>query len=363
MNSRDLFRKYRRRLACIGAVKALTVSAIAGFCLAGVMALVTWLAAASLPVVLVLSVGLCAAAVAAGTPVLYLRRFRPTAADVAARLDELGLDERMITMCEQEGSDSRLAALQREDAAAHLRGISARQLRFSVALPVLLLLLCSFLFAASFTTVSALAAEGMLGRGETAEEEQLPDEETELFYTVRYLIREEGTGTLEGETVQTVKKGGYTEAVRAIPAKGYVFDGWRDAEMNRIGSQNAVRVDLNVRGDMEIFAWFTKADDAGGEDPEEPPVDGEISGGKEDGSDGDKEEIPDSGEDSDSDVKGDESEGNTGHGRENNHVIDGKQDYREEFDREEREKELADDRTLPDELKDLLGDYFGSLKP
>ena len=42
---------------------------------------------------------------------------------------------------------------------------------------------------------------------------------------------------------------------------------------------------------------------------------------------------------------------------------DGKQDYKENFDREQSEKELSYDNSLPDELKDALGDYYNGLKP
>ncbi len=367
MKSEDLLKKYRRRLAAIGWGKALLYSAIAGLCVSGAAGLATWFTHMELWIVLLLSLGLGAAVVLLCAPVIYLKFFRPTTDSAAAQIDALGLEERMITMRELENDPSEIAALQRKDATARLRAVSEKRLRFSVAMPFFALLACSFLFAASFVTVSALAAGGMIGRGDEVlgVEGGLPQEETPpetVTYTVKYLVYEEGTGVIDGEAVQTVKKGGFTKAVTAVPAEGYLFYAWVDAQMHPIGNQENPRIDLNVRADTEVYACFYKAEE-GNPDDDPSEGEGELPGGDDSGEEGGGGEDGEGGPGSagsSGEVGGDGSEAE---GRLNNSVIDGNSDYKENFDREKSEKELAEDDTLPDELKDILGDYYNALKP
>lgn len=56
----------------------------------------------------------------------------PTEKKVAARMDALGLQERVSTMVEFRNSDAILAQLQRQDAAAHIGKTSPRQLRMHI---------------------------------------------------------------------------------------------------------------------------------------------------------------------------------------------------------------------------------------
>lgn len=356
---KDLFEKYRRRLAHIGVFRAVLLGLALSFFAVGAAALIAWVSGASLPVVLGLTVGIGAAVLVAAVPLLYFRHFRPTERAVVEQLDALGLDERTVTMYECQNDPSGMAALQRADAKGKLAAVSAGMLKYSVALPVLLLLFCGALFAGGMTTASVLAA-GSSGGAQIAEGGSVPA--AEETFTVTYRVYEEGTGTISGELVQTVRKGGYTEPVTAVPVKGYRFSAWVNEDMARLSNQNNPRSEVNVREDMVIYARFEQAapssseeDQSGGEgqgEKEKP----DISGGEEELPDPD---FPGQGESSSG--GGNDSDANP-EGKENNKVIDGTQNYKDNFDREQFERELTD-KDIPDDLKDILGDYYDTLKP
>ena len=351
-----LFEKYRKRLMCIGIFKSVMISLSVALILTGVVAVITWLTKASMTLTLSLTLGIGFAVFVALSFLLYFKHFRPTPKMVAQQLDALGNDERYITMLECENNPSLMANLQREDAKTKLSGISLKSLKFTLALPVVLVLVFGFIFAAGTTTVSMLTVANVIGSEET---ETLPPETVEM-YTVTYKVYQEGTGTISGQLTQTVEKGRYTKEVMAVPAEGYRFTAWVDKDLNRLANQTNPRAEVNVREDMVIYALFEKIN-PGDQDED---VDGELGKGEEDQNpekddgDGDENEGSVGGNESGQGSSGD----GEGEGRQNNKVIDGTQDYKDKFDREQLEKELAD-KDVPDELKDILGDYYGTIKP
>lgn len=351
----DIFFKYRKRLAHIGFFKSAMLGLALSLFAVGAAALILWAARAALPAVIGVTAGAGAAVLLAAVPLLYFKRFRPTDREVARRLDALGLDERYITLYEFKNDASGMAALQRADACARLSSVPEKALKFSLVLHIALLLIFGALFAVGATTASVLAAD----RPVSAEE--APPAPAVQTYIVTYKVWEEGTGTIEGELVQEVEKGGYTSAVTAVAANGYSFAAWVDENKTLLASGNNPRSEVNVRGDITVYALFEKT---------ERPAQGEDSDGETGG--GEDKEIEqgggESGEDSDNPgPSGGDSEGGGGSGmgsdgRQNNNVIDGTQDYKENFDREKLEDELAG-RDIPDDLKDILGDYYDTLKP
>lgn len=383
MDTKELFEKYRKRLAIIGIFKSLLFGLIVGFSASGFSALIVWIFDCSLATTLIVSFGIGVAALIISTTVLYLLKFKPDEQMIAEKLDSLGLDERVITMCEYREKDSYVARIQRADAREKIGSISAKHIRFSVAMPIVILLIVSFVFAAGSTTVSALATANIIGhKAETDlgdnsapnDSEEIPKEE---IFTVNYLVYEIGTGHIEGETSQTVKKGGMTQAVVAVAEDGYMFYAWVDRNMRPIGVQIPERNDLNVRDNMDVYAYFVEIpEDEEGPGQQQPP-DGEEGGkgqnGNQNGSNqggnshGNNGNTGNSGEGSED--GGDENVGDgddytqVAPGRENNNVIDGSQDYKDAFDREQEEKELDEDDSFPDDLKDLVGDYFDILDP
>lgn len=356
----DVFKKYKKRLARIGIGKAVAVALIFALFAFGIAVLIAWLCRAGIPVIFGVSGAAGAAVFAIALPILYVKRFRPTERTVAKRLDALGLKERAITMYECGEDVSGMAALQRQDAVHKISSVPQGRLKYSLALPAVLLLLLGAAFAAGTATASVISAAATQEEAEEETEEEIIAETT---FTVIYKVYEEGTGTIEGLTEQQVKKGGFTEEVTAVPADGYRFSEWVDENGVPFANQNNPRSEVNVRADLVVYARFEKVSQPPSEDED---VDGDIESDKGDHekNDPDKEEkdpqepTPSEGSQ--------EGEGNAGGGSDassaNNNVIDGTQDYKDNFDRETLEKELAG-RDIPDELKDILGDYYDTLKP
>lgn len=350
-----LFEKYRKRLMCIGIFKSVIFSLSIALFVMGIIATITWIAKAPIFLTLSLTLGIGFVIFVTLFLLFYFKYFRPTPKMVAQQLDALGQDERYITMLECKDNPSLMAKMQRKDAKTKLLGISAKSFKFAFAIPVVILLI-GLAFATSTTTMSMLAGANIIVSNKT---ETIPPEPVQT-YTVTYKVYEEGTGTISGQLVQTVEKGHYTKEVMAVPAEGYRFIAWVDENLNRFANQTNPRAEVNVQEDMVIYALFQKHSQ-GDED----------EGGKGDLGEGDEEQNPEKsegeGNESDGDVGGGEKgEGNAGggegEGRENNKVIDGTQDYKDKFDREQLEKELVD-KDIPDDLKDILGDYYGTLKP
>lgn len=354
----EVFGKYRARMKRISMFKSILFALIACFAATGVAALITYFSKASLWLSLGLSLGTGAVVFLITVFVFYVKIFKVTDRKVAEALDALGLEERLITMCEAEENSSVMANAQRADARGKLSSVSEKALKFTVALPVAVMLAISFAFAAGSAAVTAVYA-GVTRTGDSQTENSEENQETQYF-TVRYFVYEEGTGLIRGALVQTVEKGGFTDPVEAIAEEGYEFYGWTDSKGELLGSRDKIRVELNVRRDMEIFARFTKIGA-----PDDTPTDGDEK--EDDGKDNQKQdddaEKQESGGNSQQGGEGvtDES-GNAAEGRQNNKVVDGTKDYKDDFDREQSEKDLGSD-AIPDELKDLLGDYFEGLKP
>ena len=356
----ELFEKYRKRLARIGIFKSVIFSLALAFVASGIVSAVTWITKTPVALTLYLTFGIGALIFTIMLFVLYFMRFRPTTRMVAEKLDALGLDDRYITMYEFRDNQSAIAKLQREDAKEKLVHISAKRLKFTVALPVIFLLVFGVLFAAGTTTGSVLAVTNPSGISENREDNDSSNTETK-FFTVVYQVFDEGTGTITGDMVQHVESGHFTKPVTATAAIGYRFVAWVDADKNHLTNQNNPRFEVNVQEDMVIYALFEKIDeddsDGNGNNNE-----GEDRGDQE--PDNEKDEGGDSSGDNDN--KGESGEGNPeegeGSGRENNNVIDGKQNYKDNFDRESLENELGS-KDIPDDLKDILGDYYNTLKP
>lgn len=392
MDSKKVFEKYRARLVRIGILKSLIFALIIAFFLVGITAFITWFTERSVSFILGLSIGLGIFTVAVSVPVFYFTLFYPTTKKIARLLDRFGLEERLITMYELENDSSYLAMLQREDAKKKLSEVSEKRFKLQVSLSVMVLLAFAFVFAASFTTVSALAAANIIVRGsDIGKKDETEIEPIGDYYVVNYLILS-GKGRIEGEITQIVGKGENTMQVTAIPDDGYVFYMWTDATGGENLGVSVSRIEFNVQKDMNFYAVFIelsaeegKPGEGEGEgkgEGEGDPAEGEgdPAEGNGEGEDSDKEgdnqgESDDTG-DEDGEGEGESGENETdsengqpddgeggGRSRENNNVIDGTQDYREDFDREKHEEELAENDTYPDDLKDILGDYYESLKP
>lgn len=352
-----LFEKYRKRLKVIGMLKALILSLAISFILMGICSIVTLIIRTEISITLCLTFGIGIISFGFLFYILYERCFKPTTKSVAKELDLLGQEERYITMYEFNDSNLSMAKFQRDDAKKKLSNISEKSLKFKIALPVIFLLVFGIIFAAGTTTASVLVYANS-SKQPSMEIVDSIDETPEKFI-ITYKVFTEGTGEIDGEAIQEVEEGGFTKQVTAVPALGYRFVAWVDEDLNFLLNQNNPRFEVNIHGNMTIFAFFEKITVSSEE--ENTNSDKEDESGKPEIDQGE-----DEGSQSDDNGKGESGDGNSedgdGEERENNKVIDGTKDYRENFDRERLEKELLG-KDIPDELKDILGDYYNTLKP
>lgn len=416
MDTKSLFKKYYHHIARQGLLKALILSATIGFGVDFVIAFVLWFTHLELIPILVITISVFVGVLAIAVPISYYKLFRPTTAQIASLIDQLGLEERMITMYEMENDESYIAMLQREDATAKLKNVASGDLKLNFPRLTFILLAVAFVCSASMITVSTLASTGnALHGGEIfAPPEEEPDddeeEETKEYVDVNYVAGE--GGFIQGEIYQRIEKGSDAEPVTATPLEGYVFVVWSD------GILTAQRWDWSVSEDLTVEAQFEPApkEETGegdsGEDGEGEDGDGEYGeddgdSGKDgedgdrdgnDGEDGDGEgeagegdgsqsqggpDGPGNGEDSEGSGgnsdgsedgggsdRGDSHTGNSsgsgaspGQNTDNNNIIDGKTDYHDAVDTEKNKQDLADDESIPPELKDILDGYFDSLNP
>jgi hypothetical protein len=187
----DFLREYYNRLAKEGFLKSLLWGLTIGFSALLASAFLFWVFAWKAVWVCAIVFVLCVAII---TPIVYFTKYKPNKKFVAKRIDELGLEERMLTMAELEGNDSYIAIRQREDALNALSTINASFIRLAISVPLIIATIVTGLLGASMTTVSALSASGVLRSG--SEIVNPPEEEPILSeFTVEYEIGE-GEGIL-----------------------------------------------------------------------------------------------------------------------------------------------------------------------
>ena len=276
MNAKQLFQKYHKRMVSEGIQKASLIGLLAALAALFDTAAVCWFVGFKgywLCIVVFIVVF-----IATALPV-YLLKYRPTTKSIARRVDELGLEERLITMTELEGDDSYIATRQRRDAMESLGKVSADLIKIAVSAALIIGVVVAGVCAAGTTTVYALYNAGVIRSGV-----ELLNPEANVVvnqYKVEYLATE--NGYINGYAEQTVYEGENSLAVTAVPDKGYVFAGWSD------GYKDAFRIDYEVSSKIKVTAKFVKAtdydpanDDDFKPDPEDiplPPSDDNKGGG------------------------------------------------------------------------------------
>ena len=127
MSKNNQFQKYHRKLALEGILKS-SIWGFNAFCLVlAVIAFVGW--ATNLKSAIWMGIGIGVAVGVICAVILYFAVYRPTASQIAERLDALGLEERMVTMMEFQQDESYIALRQREDAQQSLSKVSPNQIK------------------------------------------------------------------------------------------------------------------------------------------------------------------------------------------------------------------------------------------
>ncbi len=377
MIQKNFFEKHYPRLVTEGILRSAFFGLLIGFGVNFLAALAAWLFDFG---GIWFAIGVGAGAALISAVVLYFARFRPTAAQVARRVDRLGLEERLVTMLELQEDDSYIARLQREDAKKHLGLVANRRVRLRLSRVVIVFAIVAALFGSSMTTVVGLAENDIIPSGSDM---MRPDDALEKYIMVSY-IAEEG-GEIFGETDQLLLPGEDATTVVAMPEDGWTFEGWSD------GVKNPERTDLGVTDNLEITALFSEMEDGDGESGEpggESDQNGQkgegdkaedVPSGNETSSEGDSSDGGDEGDGNNSDGNNEDGKGesdeqgqNPGDGKgaggggkwaDSNQFIDGNTYYKDQMDAyyEWAQQIFEEGGEIPPELRDFFETYIDSI--
>lgn len=360
-------KKFYSHLSKEAFVKALVFGLLIGFAVLFVSATVFWfLAFEQLWVALLLFF----ATVAIAVPAFFYVTFRPTKKEVARRVDELGLEERFVTMEQYKDDTSYMAKRQREDAMAQLKRVSTVLMKFAVPTAVVISLIVLATAGVSMTTVSGLSNAGIIMSGRDVLNALTAPAAKE--YQITYVVEGKGElalGDEKGKTMaQTVVSGASAEPIEAVAAAGWAFDEWQwvSSDGKILKSYDPYRQDVNVTYDITVIAVFVEAgavapSDDLNEDLGKPGEDGDESNS----SMGSKPTKPKE-EESDKAGQG-EGEG-TGSGQdsaERNQIEDGKTSYKDIWGEasDQANQNASNNEGLSDGDKSAVGGFFDSLNP
>ncbi len=361
--AKELYKKYYRRIASEGILKALFISLAAGSVVLALIELISWIFGFKAG----LWIGFLAfaAVIAALTPLFYFKKYRPTAKAIARRVDALGLEERMITMAELEADESYIALLQREDTEKAVKSVDQSLIKIAISTSLIVALCVCAVFGVGSVTTEALHVAGVIPSAIKIAENVTAKENV---YTVSYGVLE-GEGTIvcytEDLTAETpfegpvsVKEGEDAPAVYALPDtdENWVFVRWSD------GVMSPYRKDVGVSGNLNVNAVFAQLDDIDVPDPQ-LPSNGEGGPGDEgEGDEGDQSQSADPGENGSGDGAGNQGGGSRNDA--NQQIYDGEHYYGDDYDNavDEANGRLDSDDSLDDDRKGWIDDYFGSIE-
>ena len=360
--SSELFKKYNSRIAKEGVLKALLCGLSIGFSALILCGGLSWFF--GFKEGLWVSLALLVVCTAAATPLFYYFKFRPTAKAIAKRVDELGLEERVLTMSELENDTSYIAMKQREDTVKALGTVNHMLIKIAVSVSLVVAIAVTGFVGFGMMTVDSLHYAGVIPSGM-----QLLSKEAVLrSYTLSSQVasgcegyiayypedgRWDSLTMIAAEDTIKVEEGEDAPAVIALAKEGWIFVGWSD------GIATPYRHDVSVGSNIKVNAIFEALKDEMPDDDE-----GELP---ENGNGGDGSGSDNSPGSSSSQPSGDPSEGETGVGGMRNEgsqqIIDGGTYYGDRF---HKAYEDAQDRmgqsNYSDEMKDWINDYYDTIE-
>ena len=267
-------------------------------------------------------------------------------------------------MTELEGNDSYIAKKQREDTLATLKTVMPKNIKIRVALATVVSLVITGICMTNAGTVYGLYLADLIPSGKDVLLniiEPLP-EDVAIYYNV------EGGGEVRGSKSQNLKAGDSSSAVVAVPSKGWAFSHWEWREDGIVHvSMQPYRIEEDVRADMTYTAIFKELETY----QEDIYGDGASSGGNgEQGGNASDERSPFPPSDSNSEDQGYQEPGET----------DSKQEYSDDprnqyltgdtplaGENYEEERKSGIDKTnqnedMPEDLKDIIEDYYDTIK-
>lgn len=342
MDFRKTIKNFKKRIVINTAVKTLLLAFSIGFLTLAISGGLLWFFELgdfyTLPLVF-------AAASAISFGIIFTYRYKNLSNKKMARqIDELGLEERVITMEELSNKDSYIVQRQREDTIRALMGAKAEYIPRILSTGLLVLLSCSFIAGGSSYFVAGLNHAGIIPNGVEFFHNVF---EGNLHYILKYTATE--GGELVGYHSQYVNKGEDGTYIIAVPQQGYVFSKWSD------GLKSCVRLDTNVGSDVRVKAIFEKLDDADADESLMSPKEGKNNkGGSSEKGDGD---APPG---APGDIPGDGGNGGDGNYNDDSFlVINGEISYRDLVDAATREAlERIKEGNYTEREIGLIEDYF-----
>ena len=352
---KNIFNRYYKRLALFGILKSISRGLIIGFITLIISSLLFWFLGLKMQwIIYIVFLGI----VIISTILFYFAAYKPNTREIATRIDEIGLEERMITMTELEGDDSFIARLQREDAIKALNTVDAKLLKFVVSIPVIVLLSLTFVFSASAFTVDCLYENGFIKSG--LELINSNEDKVKEIYTIRYEVK--GDGTIYGLLEQNVSAGDSAKFVYASAYDNNVFSGWYNSD-DEFLSGYAGRIEEDIHSDLVVYAVFTLVDE---EIVDDTDNDEEDKSGDSSDKPSDSSQSGNSQTNNDQDGSGDGTGDGAGSSfEEKNQIIDNETYYGGNTYKNARDdamNDLENNSDIEDDYKDIASGYFDSIK-
>lgn len=360
---KELLRKYRKRVAREGIIKSILVGIAFGFASVLLSAAVMYFVPAktnTLLFAILIPTCLFIFTAVTFTLSLYFYKFRPSTESVARRIDELGLDERIVTMTELADDTSYIAMRQREDALKSLESVKTDMIKLRVPKKMAVTAAVALLIGGGAFAFNMLSALNIVPSGHTIIEGNKPENQPVIFEIV-YDV--DGEGEIIGNAVQSVEKGGATEKVIAEAKPGWTFIGWMSEDFDEeklasgdLGLDSMERRDTDVSSDMVIIAIFEELDD----DDEFMDADGDPDPNAPADPDGEPKPTPPKKEQNKPNIEGSKKDQ-----RDNpaNQVYDGRTYYGDDYGEKLSEAidQMNGDDNYNDKEKSAVSDYFDSI--
>ena len=328
MNQDKHFELRYKRLTVEALLKSLFCGLATAFCADFVLGLIFWIDGMKDKTALVVAflIGVLLAVTLAAGAIFYFAKFKPNVRTNARRIDQTGLEERVVTMLDYKDSDSLMARMQREDAIQALGTVNEKSIKFQFPKKIIVALAICTALGLAMSTVATLSAAGLLPSGSEIIDRVTP-EEPPIYVPVSYMA--EDGGYIDGEEEQLILLGENAEPVVAVAEEGYTFEGWDD------GYKKPTRQDKEIDHPLVLVAIFLPIEDEGEDDAGDDHGENGDEPGEEEG-DGDQES--DSSQEGESDQDSDTpSDSGSGKYDKANQIINGETYYRE-FLEEYRDK-------------------------
>lgn len=172
-----LLKAYRRKCTVQALIKSLVPALIAGFALSIIVSAISFALSCN---ILWIALVVWAASTAGFTVLFYFKIFKTDMRETASRVDEIGLDERVITMVEFAGRDDVISRKQRQDTETVLQSVNPKQMKFGFTkvfiafLVILAIVAVTSVFMMSYSTVRANYEDPVAGeQTELTEEDRI----------------------------------------------------------------------------------------------------------------------------------------------------------------------------------------------